>query len=59
MFEIAKTWIMNRFKERTTWDGMMLIGVGVTYLVIEPIGTVVAYGAIAYGAWTVWQKEKS
>ena len=59
MFEIVKTWIINRFKERTTWDGMMLIGVGVTYLVIEPIGTVVAYGAIAYGAWSVWQKENS
>lgn len=57
MIEIAKTWLLNRFKERTTWDGAMLIAVGVGYLVIEPIGTVIAYGAIAYGAWTIWQKE--
>lgn len=59
MIELAKNWIVGRFKERSTYDGIVLVGVGVAYLVIEPIGTVVAYGAIAYGAWTIWQKEKS
>ena len=58
MIELAKNWIISRFKERTTWDGAILVGVGVVYLVIEPIGTVVAYGAIAYGAWTIWKKEE-
>ena len=57
MVNLAKTWLLKRFKERTTWDGAMLIAVGVGYLVIEPIGTVIAYGAIAYGAWTIWKKE--
>jgi len=57
MIEVAKNWIVNRFKERSTYDGIVLVGVGIAYLVIEPIGTVVAYGAIAYGAWTIWQKE--
>ena len=56
MIEFAKSWIIKRFKERTTWDGAVLIGVGVTYLVIEPIGTIIAYGAIAYGAWTIWRQ---
>jgi hypothetical protein len=57
MISTAKTWIWNRIKERTTWDGAILIAVGVGYLVIEPIGTALAYGAIAYGAWTIWKQE--
>ena len=50
---------MQRIKERTTWDGVVLIAAGVVYLVFEPIATVVAYGAIGYGAWTLWKKEKN
>jgi hypothetical protein len=58
MLEIAKSWIVNRIKERTTWDGVALIAAGVVYLVFEPIASIVAYAAIAYGAWTVWKSEK-
>lgn len=57
MINLGIEWLKKRFAERTTWDGIIMVGVGVTYLVIEPIGTVVAYGAIAYGAWTVWKSE--
>ena len=57
MIELVKNWILERFNERTTWNGAMLIAVGIGYLIIEPIGTILAYGAIAYGAWTIWQKE--
>jgi len=58
MIELAKTWIKARLKERTSWDGFVLIVAGVVYLVFKPIATIVAYGAIAYGAWTLWKKEK-
>lgn len=57
MLKLGIEWIKNRFAERTTWDGIVLVGAGVAYLVIEPIGTVVAYGAIVYGAWTIWKSE--
>ena len=57
MIELAKSWIMNRLKERTTYDGAILIGAGVAYLVLKPIAVFVAYAAIAYGAWTIWKKE--
>lgn len=57
MIDVAKEWIVKRFKERTSWDGAILIAVGVGYLVIDPIGTIIAYGAIAYGAWTIWKEE--
>jgi hypothetical protein len=57
MIELVKNWILERFNERTTWNGAMLIAVGIGYLIIEPIGTILAYGSIAYGVWTIWQKE--
>jgi hypothetical protein len=56
--KIIKTWITQRLKERTSWDGVALIVAGVIYLVFEPIASIVAYGAIAYGAWTLWKKER-
>lgn len=58
MVEIVKEWILQRLRERTTWDGVVLVAAGVVYLVFEPIAAVVAYGAIGYGAWTLWKKEK-
>lgn len=53
-----KTWITNRIKERTTWDGAALVALGVVVLIAKPIAGLVAYAAIAYGAWTIWKKEK-
>jgi len=53
-----KQWIINRIKERTTWDGAALVALGVVILVAKPIAGILAYAAIAYGAWTIWEKEK-
>ena len=52
-----KEWITERLNERTSLDGAVLIGVGVAFLIFKPIASLVAYGAIAYGAWTIWKKE--
>ena len=54
----VKDWINRRITERTTWDGIILVIAGVTYLIFKPIATIVAYGAIASGVWTIWKKEK-
>jgi hypothetical protein len=54
----AKDWISNRAKERTSLDGAILIACGVVYLIFKPIAMLVAYAAIAYGAWTIYKKEK-
>ena len=51
-------WVMNRLKERTSWDGIICIGAGVSFIVLGPFAKFVAYGAIVYGAWTIWKKEK-
>ena len=58
MIELAKLWISQRLKERTSWDGVVIISAGVVYLVLEPIASIVAYAAIAYGIWTFYKKEK-
>jgi hypothetical protein len=54
---MIKKWITSRLEERTTWDGAMLIGVGVVVLIAGPFAKLAAYGAIAYGAWTLYKKE--
>ena len=41
----------------TTLDGAVLVGAGVAFLIFKPIASLVAYGAIAYGAWTIWNRE--
>ena len=54
---MIQKWITARLKERTTLDGAILIGAGVAFLIFKPIASLVAYAAIAYGAWTIWKKE--
>ena len=50
-------WVIGRVKERTTWDGAALVALGVVVLIAKPIAGLVAYAAIAYGAWTIWKSE--
>lgn len=48
-------WIKDRLIERTSLDGIVLIVSGVA-MVIAPLN-LIAYGMIAYGAWTLWKSE--
>ena len=52
-----KKFITDRLNERTSLDGAVLIGAGIAFLIFKPIAALVAYGAIAYGAWTIWKAE--
>jgi len=54
---MLQAWINKRIKERTTLDGVILVAAGVAFLIFKPIAAIVAYGAIAYGAWTIWKSE--
>lgn len=51
----SMNWIKSRLKERTSWDGMVLIAGGVA-MILMPI-SLVAYGMIAWGAFTIWKKQ--
>ena len=48
---------MDRLSERTSLDGAVIIGAGIAFLIFKPIASIVAYGAIAYGAWTIYKRE--
>ena len=54
---MVQKWINARLKERTTIDGIILVGAGIAFLIFKPIAALVAYGAIAYGAYTIWKAE--
>jgi hypothetical protein len=54
---VIKKWINQRLSERTTLDGAVLIGAGIAFLIFKPIAALVAYAAIAYGAWTILKRE--
>ena len=51
-------WVKSRIDERTSWDGAVLIAVGVVILIAGPFAKLGAWGAIGYGAWTLWKREK-
>lgn len=59
MFTMIKTWINTRLEERTSWDGAVLIAAGIAFLIFKPIASLVAYGAIAYGIWTLFKSEQT
>ena len=55
IFSFIKGWISARLKERTSWDGSVLIGGGIV-MILAPVN-LIAYGMIAYGVWTITTKE--
>jgi len=50
-------WIKSRSGERTSWDGVALIAMGVIALMFQGLMVWAAYAAIVYGAWTFWKSE--
>ena len=55
---MIKNFITSRLEERSSLDGAILIVLGVLILIAGPFAKLAAYAAIAYGAWTIWKKEK-
>ena len=55
--KMIKKFITSRLEERTSWDGAMLIAVGLVILIAGPFAKLAAYIAIGYGAWTIYKSE--
>ena len=55
--EDATEWVKDRVQERTTWDGVMLIAVGLVGLLFQGLVTWAAYIAIAYVVWTLVKSD--
>jgi len=56
-FDNSKEWVMDRKEERTSLDGIALIAMGVIALFFTPLVKFAAYGAILYGAYTLFKSE--
>ena len=56
-FDYSKEWVMDRKEERTSLDGIALIAMGVIALFFTPLVKFAAYGAILYGAYTLFKSE--
>ena len=54
---MIKKWLEDRKKERTSWDGAVLIIMGLLVLFLSPLAKIAAGIARAYGAWTIYKKE--
>ena len=50
-------WLKGRMKERTSWDGMYLIVLGLMALLLSPLAKFGAVIAMGYGFWTIIQPE--
>lgn len=44
-------------KERTSWDGIMLIGICGSVILFGGLATAVSWLGLGYGIWTLFQKE--
>ena len=52
-------WIKDRIVERASWDGRILIAIGVVGLFFSAIIPInlICYAAIAWGAFTLFKSE--
>ena len=55
--EKKMNWVKERIGERTTWDGGVMIAMGLIALFATSFIKLAAIAAIAYGAWTIWKAE--
>ena len=50
-------WIKSRIGERTSWDGGVMIAMGLIALFATGFIKIAAVVAIVYGIWTIWKAE--
>ena len=51
-------WIKSRIGERTSWDGGVMIAMGLVALFATGFIKIAAVVAIVYGIWTIWKAEQ-
>jgi hypothetical protein len=56
-FALIQDWVVERLKERSSWDGFVIIGICLAVLLAAPFIKIIAYAGIAYGVFTVIKKE--
>lgn len=52
------TWLSDRFKERTSWNGIIIGGAALLVIFgLVPFTKMVIWGALAWGAYNLWKSE--
>ena len=54
---MIKKWIEQRLATRSSVDGVVMVAAGAAVIVFSPFAKIIAYGAIAYGAYTIWRQD--
>lgn len=57
ILNVAKEWVLARWAERTSWDGGVIVGVSLSYLLLGGLLDWVAWLALAYGIYTFVKSE--
>ena len=52
------SWVKNRLKERTSYDGIVLIVISLIALCLGPFVKYAALATLADGVWTLVRKEE-
>jgi uncharacterized membrane protein len=55
---IMITWVKDRLKERTSWDGGIIVAGSLAIILFGGIVKIAAWAGLAYGIWTFLQKEE-
>ena len=50
-------WVKARVSERTSWEGTVLIALGLLVVLMNPLAKILAWVAILWGAWTIYKEE--
>ena len=53
----VKDWVMARLAERTSWDGITIIGGSVLILMGAPIIEMLAWPALIWGVYTLIKEQ--
>jgi hypothetical protein len=53
----CKDWVVSRFGERTSWDGVTIVVVCAMVLITGGLIKWVAWAGLAYGAYTLIKAE--
>jgi len=52
-------WIKGRLKERTSWDGAILVAGCLSIIILGPLAKWAAWLGLGWGLWTIWKEESS
>ena len=50
-------WLKARVSERTSWDGAVLVVLGLLVILMNPLAKLLAWVALIWGAWTIYKEE--